>query len=141
MSISRNMRVTAMAASLLAFPFLAQAQGITGGAARGAEAGGQAAGPLGAAVGGVVGGVTGGVAGLLGVDQRAHFRQYVVSEHIPSYRLREPVVVGAVLPPAGVTLYAAPKEFGVAPEYRYAVVNDQIVIVDPASRRIVELID
>jgi len=135
------MRVTATAASLLAFPFLAQAQEITGGAAGGAEAGGQAAGPLGAAVGGIVGGVTGAVAGLLGVDQRAHFRQYVVREHIQSHRLSEPVVVGTVLPPTGVALYAVPDEFGVPQEYRYAVVNDQIVIVNPASRRILDLID
>ena len=76
---------------LFALPLTAQAQGITGGAAQGVQQGGEAAGPVGAAVGGVVGGVTGGVAGLLGVDQRPRFRDYVMREHRSAYRLREPV--------------------------------------------------
>jgi hypothetical protein len=137
----QNFAATVAVAGLFAFPLTAQAQGISGGAARGAEQGGEAAGPVGAAVGGVVGGVTGGVAGLLGVDQRPRFREYVVREHIPSYTYREPVTVGMVLPPAGVPLYAIPHEFGVPPEYRYAVVNDQAVFVEPSTRRIVDVID
>jgi Protein of unknown function (DUF1236) len=127
-------------AGLFSFPLTAQAQGVTGGAARGAEQGGEAAGPLGAAVGGVVGGVTGGVAGLLGADQRPRFREYVIREHRSSYRLHEPVTVGVVLPPTGVTLYPIPREFGVPPEYRYAMVNDEVILVEPRSREIVEVI-
>lgn len=126
---------------LFALPLTAQTQGIAGGAARGAQEGGEAAGPLGAAVGGVVGGVTGGVAGLLGVDQRPRFRDYVIREHRSAYRLREPVRVGTVLPPTGVTYYAIPREFGVGPEYRYAVVNDVVVLVDPITRQVVEVVD
>jgi len=124
-----------------AFPLGAQAQGVPGGAARGAEQGGEAAGPLGAAVGGVVGGVAGGVAGLLGVDQRPRFREYVVREHRSTYRTHEPVTVGVVLPSAGVTLYSIPREFGVPPDYRYAVVNETVVLVEPTTREIVDVID
>jgi hypothetical protein len=137
----RNFAATVAVAGLFAFPLTAQAQGVAGGAARGAEQGGEAAGPVGAAVGGVVGGVTGGVAGLLGVDQRPRFREYVVREHIPSYMFGEPIRVGTVLPSAGVRFYAIPHEFGVPPEYRYAVVNDQVVFVEPSTRRIVDVID
>jgi hypothetical protein len=137
----RNFAATVAVAGLFAFPLTVQAQGISGGAARGAEQGGEAAGPLGAGVGGVVGGVTGGVAGLLGVDQRPRFHEYVVREHVSSYRFGEPVTVGRVLPPAGVKLYAIPHEFGVPPEYRYAVVNDEVVLVEPSTRRIVDVID
>jgi Protein of unknown function (DUF1236) len=137
----RNIGAILVVAGLFSFPLTAQAQGIPGGATGGAQQGGDAAGPLGAAVGGVVGGVTGGVAGLLGVDQRPRFREYVVREHIPSSRLGEPVTVGTVLPPKSITFYSIPREFGVPPEYRYAMINDQVVLVEPTSRRIVEVID
>lgn len=57
-------------AALVAFPMIANAQGVVRGAREGSEAGSDAAGPVGVVVGGVVGGVTGGVAGLLGADDR-----------------------------------------------------------------------
>jgi hypothetical protein len=113
----RSFGAAAALAGLFALPLTAQAQGIPGGAARGAEEGGQAAGPLGAAAGAVVGGVTGGVAGLLGVDQRPRFREYVIREHRSAYRFSGPVRVGAVLPETGVALYTIPREFGVPPGY------------------------
>lgn len=87
------------------------------------------------------GSVTGGVAGLLGVDERPRFRDYVIREHRSAYRLREPVTIGTVLPPEGVTFYVIPTEFGVPPSYRYAVVNDDVVLVDPLTRQIVDVID
>lgn len=123
-----------------AAPLTAQAQGVVGGAARGVEEGGRAAGPPGAIVGGAVGAVTGGVAGLLGVDQRPRFREYVVREHVPSYRWGGRVAVGATLPVEGVTYYEVPAEYGVT-GYRYTVINDRPVLVEPRSHRIVEVID
>jgi len=51
------------------------------------------------------------------------------------------VRVGAVLPEQGVTLYAVPRAYNVRPGYRYAIVNDVPVIVEPRSRRIVEIIE
>ena len=137
----RNIGAILAVAGLFSFPLTAQAQGIPGGAARGAEQGGDAAGPLGAAVGGVVGGVAGGVAGVLGVDQRPRFREYVIGEHIPSSRTSQSVTVGTVLPSSGITLYVIPPEFKVPSEYRYAMVNDEVILVEPRSRRIVEVID
>ena len=74
-------------------------------------------------------------------DQRPRFRDYVIREHRSVYRLREPVTVGTVLPPEGVTFYAIPREFGVPPSYRYAVVNDEVVLVDPVTREIVDVVD
>lgn len=137
----RNIGAILAVAGLFAMPLAAQGQGITGGAARGAEQGGDAAGPLGAAVGGVVGGVTGGITGLLGADQRPRFRDYVIREHRSAYRLSEPVTAGMVLPMEGVIFYEIPRQFGVSPSYRYAVVNDKVVLVDPVTREIVEVID
>lgn len=130
---------TALATGL-ALSSTAQAQGVVGGAQRGAEEGAAAAGPVGGVIGGVLGGVAGGVAGLLGVDQRPRFRQYVVREGRPSYRYQEDVRVGAVLPSSGVQYYEVPQEYGVR-EYRYTVVNDRIVLVEPRTRRIVQIIE
>jgi Protein of unknown function (DUF1236) len=118
----------------------ASAQGVPGGAAQGAREGERAAGPVGAVVGGVVGGVAGGVAGILGVDQRPRFRTYVVEQHRPSYTYREDVRVGTVLPDSGVTYYEVPAEYG-TPGYRYTVVNGRTVLVEPQSRRIVEVVE
>ncbi|MBX9739139.1 MAG: DUF1236 domain-containing protein [Beijerinckiaceae bacterium] len=117
-----------------------QAQGIVGGAQQGSAEGSRAAGPVGGIVGGVVGGVAGGVAGLLGIDQRPRFREYVVSERRPSYRYDGSVVVGAELPASGVTYYEVPAEYGVR-DYRYTVVNDRPVLVDPRTRRVIQVIE
>ena len=131
---------TTVLIAVLASPALAQAQGVPGGVERGARDGERAAGPVGAIVGGTVGGVVGGVAGILGADQRPRFRSYVVEQRRPSYNYREKVRVGAVLPDAGVTYYDVPQEYGVR-NYRYTVVNDQAVLVDPGTRRIVEIVE
>jgi hypothetical protein len=139
----------ALAAGIVAAPLAgAQAQGTVRGAGQGieegSEAGARAAGPVGGLVGGVVGGAvgaaTGTVGGILGVDTRPRFREYVVREHRPSYRYREEVRVGTVLPEQGVTYYEVPSEYG-ARDYRYTIVNDRPVLVEPRTRRIVEVID
>jgi len=126
---------------LASLPLAAHAQGTVRGAEEGAAAGERAAGPLGAIVGGTVGAAAGTVGGILGVEERPRFREYVIREHRPSFRYGGEVRIGAVLPPQGVTLYAVPREYHVRPGYRYAIVNDQPVIVEPRSRRIVEIIE
>jgi hypothetical protein len=140
-SLNMNMKIfAATAAVFLALPFAASAQGVVGGAAEGAHEGNHAAGPVGAVVGGAVGAVGAGVAGLLGVDQQPRFREYVKHEHRSSYAYDRPVGVGAELPGEGVTYYEVPSEYGVK-DYRYTVVNDQTVLVDPRTHRIVEVIN
>jgi hypothetical protein len=44
------------------------------------------------------------------------------------------------LPESGVTYYEMPAEYH-APGYRYTYVNDRAVIVDPRTRRIVEIVE
>ena len=127
-------------AAVLALPLTAHAEGTVRGAAEGAEEGGRAAGPVGAIVGGTVGAAVGTVNGILGIDDRPRFREYVVRERRPSYVVREEVRVGTVLPEAGVTYYDVPAEYK-APGYRYTVVNDRPVIVEPRTHRVVEIID
>jgi len=130
----------AFISALIIAPMSASAQGVPEGVDRGAREGERAAGPVGAIVGGTVGGVVGGVEGILGVDQRPRFRSYVVEQHRPSYRYQGDVRVGAVLPEAGVTYYDMPQEYGLR-DYRYTVVNDRPVLVDPHTRRIVQIVE
>jgi hypothetical protein len=126
---------------LVSLPFAAYAQGTVRGAEDGAAAGDKAAGPVGAIVGGAVGAAAGTVGGILGVEDRPRFREYVVREHRPSFRSHDEARVGMVLPEYGVTLYAVPPEYHVKPGYRYAIVNDRPVIVEPRTRQIVEVIE
>jgi len=76
----------------------------------------------------------------IAVDQRPAFRQYVVRERVPNYTIQDRVVVGTVLPEAGVTYYDVPQTFGATP-YRYTVINGSTVLVEPRSRRIVQVIE
>jgi uncharacterized protein DUF1236 len=124
----------------LALPMAANAQGTVRGAQEGAEAGGRAAGPVGAVVGGAIGAATGTVGGILGVEDRPRFREYVIHEHPRSYRYSGDLRVGAVLPENGVTYYDVPAAYHVS-GYRYAYVNDRPVLVEPRTRRIVEIIE
>ena len=76
----------------------------------------------------------------IAVDQRPAFREYVVREHVPTYTIPDRVIVGGVLPEAGVTYYDVPQTYGATP-YRYTVVNGRTILVDPRSRRIVQVVE
>jgi len=123
-SIMRNkLLAIAVVAGALGAPVAAQAQSeITTGVVRG--------GPV------VVDEDADGIA----IDQRPAFREYIVREHVPNYAIPGRVVVGGVLPDAGVTYYDVPQTFGVTP-YRYTVVNGRTVLVEPRSRRIVQVVE
>jgi hypothetical protein len=76
----------------------------------------------------------------IAVDQRPAFREYVIRERIPNYSIPDRVVVGGVLPETGVTYYDVPQTYGATP-YRYTVINGSTVLVEPRSRRIVQVIE
>ena len=76
----------------------------------------------------------------IAVDQRPAFREYIVRERVPNYTIPDRVIVGGVLPEAGVTYYDVPQTFGVTP-YRYTVVNGRTILVEPRSRRIVQVVE
>jgi hypothetical protein len=136
------MKITMLPLILLAsftLPLAAHAQGTVRGAQEGAAQGAREGGPIGEVIGGAVGAVTGTIGGILGVDDRRHFHEYVARQHHASYHYDE-LRIGAVLPPDGVTYYDIPGEYHVQ-GYRYAYVNDHAVLVDPRTRRIVEIVD
>jgi hypothetical protein len=118
---NRILAITATVAAMSA-PIAAQAQNDTVGIARG---------------GAVV--INEDIDGIA-VDQRPAFREYIVRERVPNYAIPDRVVVGGVLPEAGVTYYDVPQTFGVTP-YRYTVVNGQTVLIEPRTRRIVQVIE
>ena len=129
--------LTGVALAALSMSAAAQAQsGAAAGATTGAVTGAVVGGPVGAVVGAGAGAIVGGIAD----DTRPRFRSYVTERRVPSYRYDREVVVGADLPSSGVTYYEVPKEYGVT-KYRYTVVNDRPVLVDPSSHRIVQVIE
>ena len=127
------MRKIILASAILALiPGAALAQSSTvSGAAGGAATGAIVGGPVGAAVGGVAGAAIG-----TAIDPPPQeVREYVVKERAPSVRVEREVVVGEPLPET-VELRTVPNY-----EYRYAVVNDRRDIVEPGTRRVVQVID
>ena len=110
--------------------------GAASGAATGAIGGAIVGGPIGAVVGGVGGAIVGG----LSDEQQPRFRQYTTTNRRPSYRYENEVRVGAVLPSSGVEYYEVPAEYGVR-DYRYTVVNNRTVLVDPRTHRVIQVID
>jgi hypothetical protein len=132
----RDMMKNRFAVSLIAASLLASgaayAQSTTAtGAASGAAAGGAVGGPVGAAVGGTVGAAVG-----LGLEIPNAVITSIQGERVPSVTVRERIVVGEPLP-ATVELRPVPQYN----EYRYAVVNDRRVIVEPRTRKIIKIID
>ncbi|HMM89645.1 DUF1236 domain-containing protein [Bradyrhizobium sp.] len=127
--MNKRLAVSVIAGSLL-MSGAAFAQSTTAqGAAEGAARGGEAAGPVGAIVGGTVGAAVGAAVEIPNAVINAVPRERSVV-------VRERIVVGEPLPPA-VELRTVPRHT----EYRYAVVNDRRVIVEPSTRRVIRILD
>lgn len=139
----KNLAVIAALALVPATAFAQSNQGAAGGAAAGAATGAVGGaivgGPVGAAVGGVGGAVGGAIVGGISADNQTEFRTYVKEQHVTSVPYREKVVVGATLPDT-VTYREVPAKYGKT-EYRYTVINDQTVLVEPKTRKIVQIIE
>jgi hypothetical protein len=74
-------------------------------------------------------------------EQRARMHDYIVKEHVAPVPLQGRVVVGTVLPP-DVRLAPVPEVWGPGLErYRYVYWNDRVVLVDPTSRRVVDVVE
>jgi hypothetical protein len=130
-TMNNRLAVSLIAASLLSSG-AAFAQSTTAtGAVNGARTGGEVAGPVGEIVGGTVGAAVGAA-----VEIPNAVITSIDAERAPSVTVRERVVVGAPLPPT-VELRPVPNYT----EYRYAVVNDRRVIVEPRTRKVIKIID
>lgn len=132
---------TVSALSLLALALAAcqtdPGTGLASGAVGGAVIGGVVGGPVGAAVGGLAGATVGGV---LTAEETGRVRTYVAAQQSPSLRIAEPLVVGQPAP-SRARLSPIPASVSLRNPYSYTVVNDRTVLVDPRTRRIVEIIE
>ncbi|BBK38754.1 hypothetical protein STAQ_38320 [Allostella sp. ATCC 35155] len=73
----------------------------------------------------------------LAPEQRTVVQEYVVQQRRPSVTVENyEVRPGTVLPPT-VQFYAVPQ----VDQYRYSVVNNRQVIVDPQTRQVIEILN
>ena len=72
--------------------------------------------------------------------QRPRFRSYVERERRPSYAYDQDLRAGAILPESGYGLYDLPEDYGMR-DYRYTVVNGVPVVIEPRSRRVMEIFE
>jgi len=78
---------------------------------------------------------------VIAPEQRTIIKDYVVKEKIRPHKLQSRVTVGATLP-ADVELAPVPETWGPSfRSYRYVYTGDDVVLVDPSSRRVVQVID
>jgi hypothetical protein len=126
-----RIKTTLAVAALVLAPSIVLAQSTTvEGASNGAATGGAVGGPVGAVVGGTVGAAVGAA-----VEIPNAVITSVTRANEPSVVVRERVAIGEPLPEY-VELRPVPSHN----EFRYAVVNNQRVIVEPRSRRVIRII-
>jgi hypothetical protein len=74
-------------------------------------------------------------------QQRTEIKQYVVKEKVKPVTLKERVTVGATLP-ADVELAPVPQTWGPSvSKYRYVYSDNHVMLVEPSSRKVVQVID
>jgi hypothetical protein len=74
-------------------------------------------------------------------DTRTTIKEYVVKEKIQPVTIKERVAVGTALP-AEVKLQPAPTAWGPSvSKYHYIYNDNHVVLVEPSSRKVVQIID
>ncbi|MDE1187838.1 MAG: DUF1236 domain-containing protein [Pantoea sp.] len=123
---------SAIALASLSTGAFAQSSTVTG-AAGGAVTGAVVGGPIGAAVGGVAGAIAG-----TAIDPPPHeVVTYVQEQPVPpaTVVVSDPVVVGEPIP-SDVQVITVPDH----PRYAYAIINNQRVIIEPHTHKVVEVV-
>jgi hypothetical protein len=92
-----------------------------------------ATGVVGGPVGAVVGGIAGGTIGAA-VEPPREVQTYVLEHPAPSVTVQEQVVIGEPLPQT-VEIRTVPQH----DQFAYAVVNNQRVVVDAKTRKVVKI--
>jgi hypothetical protein len=77
---------------------------------------------------------------VVAVDQKPAFLGYVKRRQMHSDLLVKHVSVGDLLPDSGVIYYDIPLRYG-APFYRCVVIGEQVMIADPSTGRVIQVID
>lgn len=78
---------------------------------------------------------------VIAPEQRTKIKEYVVQQKMKPVRIQERVAVGATLP-AEIELHAVPSDWGPSfGRYRYVYVDDDVVLVEPSSRKVIQIIE
>ena|SRR5271167_1458522 len=77
---------------------------------------------------------------VIAADQRPAFLAYVRRRKMQSDPQIKRVSVGDILPDSGVRYYEIPLSNG-APFYRCVVIGEEVVIADPSTGRIIQVVD
>lgn len=140
--MNNRLLISSLAAALALAPFAAGAQTVTSGISAGAAEGSRTGGPVGAVLGGVAGGVIGGVSegahALQGAARWPTLQDYVREYQIPSHHYAGQLKPGVNVP-KGVAIYPVPAQYGDS-RLLFTVVNDQIVLIHPHTRRIIQIV-
>lgn len=73
--------------------------------------------------------------------ERTKIKEYVVKEKVKPVTVKEKVTVGATLP-ADVEVRTAPADWGTSvSKYSYVYTDNHVVLVEPSSRRVVQIIE
>ena len=74
-------------------------------------------------------------------DQRTKIKEYVVKQKVRPVTVTERITVGATLP-GTVQLSPVPADWGpTVTKYRYVYHDNRVVLVEPDTRRVVQIID
>jgi len=74
-------------------------------------------------------------------EQRTKIKSYVTEKKIAPVRMSEKVVVGATIP-QNVELVTVPSDWGPTfTNYRYVYTDNHVVLVEPSSRKVIQIID
>jgi hypothetical protein len=74
-------------------------------------------------------------------EERTRIKRYVVEKKMRPVTVTERVRVGATLP-EDIELEAVPSDWGPSlTRYRYVYSNNDVYLVEPSSRRVIEVID
>jgi hypothetical protein len=74
-------------------------------------------------------------------EQRTKIKQYVTTQKIAPVTLKERVAVGATLP-SDVRLQPVPADWGPSvTKYQYVYTDNHVVLVEPSTRKVVEVLD
>ena len=74
-------------------------------------------------------------------EQRVKIKEYVVRQKIHPVVINQPLGLGVTLP-GDVDLVAVPSDWGPSlTSYRYVYAGNRVLLVDPTTRRVVQIID
>ena len=74
-------------------------------------------------------------------EQRTMIKEYVVQKKVAPITMTEKVVVGATIP-QNVELVTVPSDWGPTfTKYRYVYTDNHVVLVEPSSRKVIQIIN